>query len=99
MVAVATEICLKEKPPHSRGVHPALDRARAAARDERTRAGAGDLYIANGIDGPGFNLPGGVRGPDLAINGAENFTLSFTAPAIETKTAMTTAHTSLDFMD
>ncbi len=40
----------------------------------------GNLAIANWIEGTGFNDgPGGV-GPDLAINGAENFTLHFAAP-------------------
>jgi hypothetical protein len=36
------------------------------------------LYVANWIDGPGFNLSGSAAGPDLAINGPENFKLSFT---------------------
>lgn len=41
---------------------------------------AGNLNTANWIDETGFNSgPGGV-GPELAINGVENFTLSFAAP-------------------
>jgi hypothetical protein len=40
----------------------------------------GNLNTANWIDEAGFNSgPGGV-GPELAINGAENFTLNFAAP-------------------
>ena len=36
------------------------------------------LYIGNWINGPGFDLPGGAPGPVLALNGPEDFTLSFT---------------------
>src|SRR5436190_177778 len=41
--------------------------------------GINNLYIANWIDGPGFNLPGGAAGPDLALDGEETFKLSFTS--------------------
>lgn len=34
-------------------------------------------YVTNWIDGPGFGI-GGAAGPDLAINGTEDFTLNFT---------------------
>jgi len=39
--------------------------------------GINGLYVANWIDGPGFNLSGGAAGPDLALDGPENFKLSF----------------------
>jgi hypothetical protein len=39
--------------------------------------GINNLYVANWIDGPGFNLSGGAAGPDLALDGQENFKLSF----------------------
>jgi hypothetical protein len=42
--------------------------------------GINNLYVANWIDGLGFNLPGGSAGPELAIDGQENFKLSFTSP-------------------
>jgi hypothetical protein len=40
---------------------------------------AGNLYVTNWLDGVGFNK-GLVAGPDLALNGVENFNLTFAAP-------------------
>ena len=37
--------------------------------------GINNLYIANWIDGPGFNLPGGAAGPDLALDGSRERSL------------------------
>ncbi len=53
----------------------------AAQTDPATGSSvSGNLSIANYIDGTGFDIAAGVAGPDLAINGAENFTLHFAAP-------------------
>jgi hypothetical protein len=50
----------------------------------------GNLATANWIEGVGFNDgPGGV-GPELAINGAENFTLNFAAPVTRIGLAIAT---------
>jgi len=45
--------------------------------------GTSSLCIGNWIDGPGFDLTGGGACPDLALNGPQDFTLSFTH--VETK--------------
>jgi len=50
----------------------------------------GSLYITNWIDGPGFDLAGGEAGPDLALNGAENFTLTFAEAVTEIGFAVST---------
>ncbi len=39
--------------------------------------GINEVYVANWIDGPGFNQPGSVAGPELGLDGEENFKLSF----------------------
>jgi hypothetical protein len=48
------------------------------------------LYIANWIDGTGFDLDGGASGPDLAFDGPENFTLSFPTSSTKIGLAMST---------
>lgn len=40
---------------------------------------AANIYVTNWLDGAGFDK-GAVAGPDLAINGVENFGLTFAAP-------------------
>jgi hypothetical protein len=52
------------------------------------------LYIANWIDGLGFNLPG-AAGPDLALNGPEDFQLSFTRGVTNMGFAVSTGLTNV----
>jgi hypothetical protein len=48
------------------------------------------LYIANWLDGPGFNGLGGAPAPDLAINSPKNFKLIFTHGVTKIGLAMST---------
>lgn len=53
------------------------------------------LHLANWLDGAGFDRADGSATPDLAINGAETFTLSFAAPLTTLGFAISTGLSNL----